>query len=116
MNKQVKKKWIKALKSGKYKQTKGHLKDETGHCCLGVLCDIYAKERKKGFDTCIYTKDHVIGSEGRRDETLPVKIVQWAELETRDPIIKDIVTTRLSILNDVGKTFEEIVKLIEEQY
>ncbi len=40
------KKWLKALRSGKYSRTTGVLrrtrKDETvvGHCCLGVLCDI----------------------------------------------------------------------------
>lgn len=38
-------KWIKALESGEYKQTKGclrkKLKDDTlGYCCLGVLEDI----------------------------------------------------------------------------
>lgn len=36
--------WVKALKSGKYKQTKGALKRKTSHgigyCCLGVLCSI----------------------------------------------------------------------------
>lgn len=33
----VKKKWLKALRSGKYKQTKGTLCDGKGYCCLGVL-------------------------------------------------------------------------------
>lgn len=32
---------IEALRSGKYKQTRGTLADETGMCCLGVLCDIW---------------------------------------------------------------------------
>jgi len=32
------KKWIKALRSGTYKQTVGFLQGETGFCCLGVAC------------------------------------------------------------------------------
>ena len=41
MNKEIKQKWIEALRSGKYKQTRGKLKGRNGaFCCLGVLCDI----------------------------------------------------------------------------
>ncbi len=38
------KKWIKALRSGKYKQTKDHLRDSDGYCCLGIGCRIFKKE------------------------------------------------------------------------
>lgn len=37
-------KWIKALRSGKYKQTKDHLRDKHGYCCLGVACRVFKKE------------------------------------------------------------------------
>ena len=55
MNKTNKQKWIRALRSGKYKQTQGTLQgeiiaededgyenptDEIGFCCLGVLLDV----------------------------------------------------------------------------
>jgi hypothetical protein len=40
----LRKKWIAALESGKYKQTRGQLRCTSGkrqsYCCLGVLCDI----------------------------------------------------------------------------
>lgn len=32
--------WLEALRSGKYNQTKGHLKRRDSYCCLGVLCDL----------------------------------------------------------------------------
>lgn len=41
-----KKKWVAALRSGKYKQTKGALKrvseftESVSYCCLGVACDL----------------------------------------------------------------------------
>ena len=42
MNKNVKKRWLKAIRSGEFSQCKGvlHSKNDGGFCCLGVLCDI----------------------------------------------------------------------------
>lgn len=39
--------WAQALESGKYAQTRQTLRDEKGYCCLGVVCDLYAKETGK---------------------------------------------------------------------
>lgn len=36
-------KWIKALRSGKYKQGKGYLHHADKYCCLGVAQDLYNK-------------------------------------------------------------------------
>lgn len=35
--------WVKALRSGKYKQAVGSLQNDEGFCCLGVACDVYLK-------------------------------------------------------------------------
>lgn len=35
----IKKAWIKALRSGEYKQCRNKLKDGESYCCLGVLND-----------------------------------------------------------------------------
>lgn len=40
LNKSDKKKWVEALRSGKYKQGQGYLYNEGLHCCLGVACEI----------------------------------------------------------------------------
>ena len=41
MDVKIKEKWLEALRSGKYRQTRGKLKSRNGaFCCLGVLCDI----------------------------------------------------------------------------
>lgn len=34
------KKWVAALRSGTYKQTKGYLRVNDAMCCLGVACDL----------------------------------------------------------------------------
>jgi hypothetical protein len=42
MNAELKAKWVAALRSGDYKQTRGTLKDLDlkVFCCLGVLCEV----------------------------------------------------------------------------
>lgn len=40
MNPEWKAKWVAALRSGEYKQTREFLRTSTGFCCLGVLCDL----------------------------------------------------------------------------
>jgi hypothetical protein len=40
MNAEIKQKWVAALRSGNYKQTKVCLHNKEGYCCLGVLCDV----------------------------------------------------------------------------
>lgn len=32
--------WVKALRSGEYRQAKGYLKSNEGYCCLGVLAEV----------------------------------------------------------------------------
>lgn len=54
MDPTVKAKWLEALRSGKYPQTRGKLRrtepgineQNLGYCCLGVLCDILPEHGK----------------------------------------------------------------------
>lgn len=52
MDKELKDKWVAALRSGEYKQTKGKFHDTTretgGYCCLGVLCEVAKPEEWDG--------------------------------------------------------------------
>lgn len=48
MDKKLKSKWIKALRSGKYKQARGILLQTNGAmCCLGVLAHIQGCPKRK---------------------------------------------------------------------
>lgn len=40
MDKKIKTAWVKALRSGKYKQANSVLYNGKGYCCLGVLCRV----------------------------------------------------------------------------
>ena len=111
MNEQVKEKWLSALRSGDYKQTKSCLHKGDGFCCLGVLCDLYGKENElewepNAFYSGIYSfQDSTV--------TLPLSVIEWAGVEDENP---EICETPLSRLNDNGSTFNEIADLIEEHF
>ena len=47
MNEYFKKIWVKALRSGKYKQTTHILRNTFGFCCLGVACDLFKEKHQK---------------------------------------------------------------------
>jgi len=108
MNNDVKAKWIKALRSGKYKQTQGTLKDKHGFCCMGVLCDLY--------DTNGWGEPKSLGSYRFLGETgLPPKIVSlWADLNVHQKQRRS--DKELYQLNDMGSTFLEIADIIEEEF
>lgn len=57
----TKDKWIKALRSGDYKQTRGKLSTShgKGFCCLGVLADVIDPDAWRPEDvTCRQWRDH----------------------------------------------------------
>jgi hypothetical protein len=115
MKKKVKKLWVEALKSGEYSQGTGGLRDGDLFCCLGVLCDIHAKETSSEWAAPTFKS---FSSYSGYTVTLPTKVAKWAGLENNDPIVKSPSGTdeeHLSVLNDGGATFEQIAGLIDEQ-
>ena len=117
MNKRVKKLWVAALRSGKYRQAKGALKKRNGaHCCLGVLCDLYSKEKK---DLSFVWEGDEYYFDNRTDAP-SMSVRKWAGLDSNDEAVFTSVTgpngRKLSLidLNDEqGYTFEQIAEVIE---
>ena len=126
MNPEIKEQWTTALRSGEYKQGKGHLhqKGENGlpdtYCCLGVLCDLAvnvgATEKVFGADLGSgYEYRQDLYFYGRQPAVLPNEVQEWAELETDAGISPD-GTIQLTALNDTGSTFAEIADIIEREF
>src|SRR5689334_15838538 len=75
MNTRIKKLWLKALRSGEYKQTTGTLRrrsteGEYTYCCLGVLERLMCDETGKRYP---------------RKSILTPSTMKWAELDSLDP-------------------------------
>lgn len=115
MNQEIKKLWVEALRSGEYAQTGGELRVANKFCCLGVLCDIYKKEKNDGeWDEGTF----VIGEE-RECSILPSVVWRWAELSDFNPNIfgqsQDGEQLNLAVLNDDNVPFDLIAAIIETE-
>lgn len=119
MKKQVKKMWLKALRSGKYKQARQQLKCENKFCCLGVLVDLWRQEAKPDWDSPVR-----IPNINSADYVLPEHVSEWAGLTDQDPIVQvGEEEHTLASLNDNGCTktknkpmsFKQIANVIEKQ-
>jgi hypothetical protein len=119
MKTQIKQQWVQALRSNEYTQAVGNLRTDKGYCCLGVLCDLYAKETGDEW-TCLHSAEEPPYDYYRmknQTSVLPDSIAEWAGLYDQNPFVnlyEDDKTT-LADLNDKGKAFEEIADIIEEQ-
>ena len=119
MNARVKKMWVEALRSGEYKQGEHTLKNDKGEfCCLGVLCDLYAKEKKlkNPWREVPYRSSHSFSTSINRGVP-PIYVASWAGLYEENPSIQetDGHIHALSTYNDLrNKNFEEIALLIEK--
>ena len=112
MKPEIKKLWVDALRSGEYKQTSDALRTGDNFCCLGVLCDLHAKETGGKWEGWHY---------GGNQHTPPPDVVEWAGLDDQYGgevvIAVEMRDVQLAITehNDSGRTFAEIANAIEEQ-
>lgn len=89
MNPRIRRLWVTALRSGKYKQGTGFLRHKTAsqrifrYDSLGVLCDLYAKAHKAGWQTDEDGNSSLLGNE----QVLPRKVFMWAGLASGNPTI-----------------------------
>jgi len=87
MNKKVKNMWIKALRSGSYKQVKGYMRAYNKFDPLGVLCDLYAKSHKND-DSAVWVRDGKAYRFFNSMSGLPGKVRKWAGSRSEDPFVK----------------------------
>ena len=115
MKKKVKQLWVEAPRSGEYKQGANGLKMDDTFCCLGVLCDLHAKEKNKQWAEPKYQN---FASYLGMTAVLPPEVQKWAGLDRANPVLKSPkhgFDEELSILNDGGATFQQIADVIEAQ-
>ena len=102
MNKDIKVKWLEALRGGKYKQCKGRLRDTSnGFCCLGVLADVNGES----WGVQKFDRIELEGTDDLEGTTY------WAN----GTGLRMSQASTLAKLNDAGKSFSQIADHIEEK-
>lgn len=105
----IKKRWLAALRSGQYKQTREVLTNGKGFCCLGVLCNLHAIEHGKEWRQ---TADGVVYLNMAEPDEVSVRVLKWAGLPLMTPQLPD--GRDLGEINDSGTNFRRIADLIEK--
>lgn len=115
------KQWIRALRSGKYKQTRGALHKGEGFCCLGVACDLAVQAgvvrtvKKDGMEVGVaYDGLEVKATYDGCIAVLPPRVMKWLRLRTPNGMSRSLALPSLTKMNDQGKSFSEIADFIEQ--
>ncbi len=101
MNEVLKKRWVEALLSDRYKQGTNYLRCDDRFCCLGVLCDLYNSEGWSDDERFMYESNF-------SDEMPPDSVLTKVGLPVRD-------ACHLAEMNDAGESFGAIAKYIQEE-
>jgi len=118
MNKEIATKWIESLRSGKFNQDKNYLKEDTTHCCLGVLCELYNELNEEKIEE----SSMWLGETGDKDKihafdgatgALSITVQRWAGIKTDVGRVGE--EDYLTLMNDDAKcSFSEIADFIEK--
>lgn len=109
--------WIKALRSGKYKQGKGALREGNLFCCLGVACEIAQLPRANFLCSTTYYCSDVVAKKMIRISAEFAPEYSAGNLPrsfAKDIGISSKAEGKLMNMNDNGKSFKEIADWIEE--
>ena len=104
------KKFLTALRSGKYKQTTDALSKEGGFCCLGVACDVYRKDMGLTSPSISALKWN-----NRHDGKLPKFVANYYGFESTNPYLEK--NNKATYCNDALEySFKKIASLFERKY
>lgn len=113
--------WVAALRSGKYEQGTGllrqrHLDGSEEFCCLGVLCELYLEDHPGSQLAPVFRPDLKPADSDNGDmyrygecsDLPPDEVQEWAGISSNS-------CSALSEENDTGKSFEQLADLIDEE-
>ncbi len=99
--KENRRKWVEALRSGKYRQAKSRLRTDKGMCCLGVLAAVAGCRWRKGIE----------GWEASGEPKIaPKRAMEFVGLKHSGAFYDQ---TGLAEENDKGTPFSGIADIIE---
>lgn len=127
--------WLKALRSGKYRQSTGVLYNnmDDGFCCLGVFCHLKGVEESKfqnyGMPVSLIEEENldidmpslfkentIMQSLTLSDKSTVTVTTAWKKEKeiVKSKLTESNFTNFLASLNDEGFSFEKIADVIEE--
>jgi len=102
--------WLKALRSGEFRQAQNQLRDDRKFCCLGVACEVFRRTTGLGR----WRAGVFIIDDFRESSTLPGPVQIWLGIRKTNPLLEYPDTA--ASLNDSGVPFSEIANSLERVY
>ena len=110
MDQEIARKWVKALRSGEYKQGRGRLRNRDRFCCLGVLCNLHAQAHPKIASEQLNTTSY-LGEE----YALPSIVMNWVGVSSPNRLLH-YRGGGLATMNDTGASFDQIAQVIADHW
>ena len=117
MDAELKEKWVAALRSGDYPQTrfalnrtKSHDEAPVGFCCLGVLCEVAGLPKEADYDNEFFVTYLMLDSNGEQTECAATLSTEQAKIFG----IEEVAPKLMDMNDSVGKNFDEIADWIEQ--
>jgi hypothetical protein len=116
--------WVDALRSGKYEQGTGVMKDGEEFCCLGVACEVYRLETGTGQWNKIPHGQRRWATNTTEEffgywAILPPEVSNWLGIASHnvpeDSVPENSSQADLYKMNDDGTSFAEIADYIESE-
>lgn len=125
--------WVEALRSGKYLQGAGFLKEAGKFCCLGVLCDLVDSSRWTETGEFLslesYPNKHILPEDVKNKvglqfaqglftyDSLPIELKEKIYNEGHGEVWpeSEYLLKSLDLLNDAGVSFDTIADVIEAE-
>jgi hypothetical protein len=121
---EIKARFLEALRSNKYPQGRGCLRDKDSFCVLGVLSDLAVQDGVASWERdYLWRRDYLTVNGWRFSALFPEELLSWA-CEGSFPNLSGVTAFPLSNSEEAGsltyandeleKTFPEIACLVEE--
>ena len=115
-------KWAEALKSGKYEQGRGWLRDGSKYCCLGVLCEVQGRlkeHRESGMEAWgegVLSESNPAFGQLKYEGHLPSGVAVTVSLAVHHFVGSNPFTDLVSINDHSKLPFSDIADILRQIY
>lgn len=111
MKEDIKDLWVKALRSGEFKQSQGYLYLDDKYCVTGILAMLGMVN-----GVCSYDEKNGQGYFDSNNVQIPVSVKEWSGLKTRNGVIPSEFITLQGYNDTFGYDFDQLADIIEENW
>lgn len=117
MHKKIKRKWLEAMRGGRFVFGDQVLFDGDCHCPLGVLCEVFREEKLAAGESAPEWQkaEGHLTLDGEMSK-LPAKVMNWAGLKTPWPTVRTPEGEAVELTELLGRrkfTMAEVADLVE---